>query len=353
MATETRHRDDATTRRAARAMRRATRIALTMVAIAIGASSRARGARIGPERAAIVGNRADEGARASSRGDGAPRDRAIEFDRIERVSWRPHAEVYRGFLTREECDHVTALATPSLEHSTVVDASDGGSVSSDIRTSSGMFLLRGEDEVVASIERRVASWTHVPESHGEGFQVLRYELGQEYRAHFDYFHDEFNQRREKGGQRVATVLMYLTDVEEGGETIFPDAEAGANPGGGDGASSCAAGKLAVKPRKGDALFFRSLHHNGTFDKMSMHAGCPVVKGVKFSATKWMHVAPIQDFGDAVRFQPGVCKDVNAACKGWASSGECTKNPSFMVGRGRANGNCMRSCGACPPGTRDD
>ena len=171
--------------------------------------------------------------------------------------------------------------------------------------------------------------------------------------HFDYFHDEFNQRREKGGQRVATVLMYLTDVEEGGETIFPDAEAGANPGGGDGASSCAAGKLAVKPRKGDALFFRSLHHNGTFDKMSMHAGCPVVKGVKFSATKWMHVAPIQDFGDAVRFQPGVCKDVNAACKGWASSGECTKNPSFMVGRGRANGNCMRSCGACPPGARDD
>jgi len=341
-------------------MRRAMRLALAWCAMTLGASALARGARIGPERAARGGDRGEEGGgeRPSTRVDGAdaraPRDRAIEFDRIERVSWRPHAEVYRGFLTREECDHLKALATPSLGRSTVVDASNGGSVPSDIRTSSGMFLLRGEDDGVASIERRIASWTHVPESHGEGFQVLRYEFGQEYRPHFDYFQDEFNQKREKGGQRVATVLMYLTDVEEGGETIFPDAEAGANPGGGDDASSCAAGKLAVKPRKGDALFFRSLHHNGTSDAMSSHAGCPVVKGVKFSATKWMHVAPIEDSATAsVRFEPGVCKDVNAACEGWASSGECTKNPSFMVGRGRANGNCMRSCGACPPGTRDE
>ncbi len=230
-------------------MRRAMRLALAWCAMTLGASALARGARIGPERAARGGDRGEEGGgeRPSTRVDGAdaraPRDRAIEFDRIERVSWRPHAEVYRGFLTREECDHLKALATPSLGRSTVVDASNGGSVPSDIRTSSGMFLLRGEDDVVASIERRIASWTHVPESHGEGFQVLRYEFGQEYRPHFDYFQDEFNQKREKGGQRVATVLMYLTDVEEGGETIFPDAEAGANPGGGDDASSCAAGKL--------------------------------------------------------------------------------------------------------------
>ena len=107
-------------------MRRAMRLALAWCAMTLGASALARGARIGPERAARGGDRGEEGGgeRPSTRVDGAdaraPRDRAIEFDRIERVSWRPHAEVYRGFLTREECDHLKALATPSLGRSTLV-----------------------------------------------------------------------------------------------------------------------------------------------------------------------------------------------------------------------------------------
>lgn len=56
----------------------------------------------------------------------------------------------------------------------------------------------------------------------ESMQVLRYEIGQKYDAHFDYFHDKNNVKR--GGQRFATVLMYLTDVKKGGETVFPNAE---------------------------------------------------------------------------------------------------------------------------------
>ena len=58
---------------------------------------------------------------------------------------------------------------------------------------------------------------------GESIQVLRYELGQKYEPHFDYFFDPVN--TQQGGHRYATVLMYLSDVEEGGETIFPNAEA--------------------------------------------------------------------------------------------------------------------------------
>ena len=286
----------------------------------------------------------------STKGVGATRDRAIDPMAIERISWQPNAAVYRGFLTEEECDHLIALASPTLKASTVVDVSTGGSMSSSIRTSSGMFLVKGEDEIVASIERRIASWTHVPIEHGEGFQVLRYELGQEYRPHYDYFHDNVNTQREKGGQRVATVLMYLSDVDRGGETIFPDAKDGERAT--SEATSCAAGKLAVRPKRGDALFFMSLHHNRTQDLSSNHGGCPVIQGVKYSATKWMHVAPIQDATAGVKFPPGVCKDVNPSCKAWAKSGECKKNPTFMVGRNQANGSCMRSCGACPPGTRD-
>ena len=58
---------------------------------------------------------------------------------------------------------------------------------------------------------------------GESNQVLKYVDGQKYEPHTDFFHDKFNARPETGGQRVATVLMYLATPEEGGETVFPNA----------------------------------------------------------------------------------------------------------------------------------
>lgn len=57
---------------------------------------------------------------------------------------------------------------------------------------------------------------------GEDIQVLRYEHGQKYDPHYDFFLDKVNSA--KGGHRIATVLMYLSDVEKGGETVFPKAE---------------------------------------------------------------------------------------------------------------------------------
>lgn len=68
-------------------------------------------------------------------------------------------------------------------------------------------------------------WCFWPSENGEDIQVLRYEHGQKYDPHYDYFADKVNIAR--GGHRVATVLMYLTDVENGGETVFPNAEVSA------------------------------------------------------------------------------------------------------------------------------
>ena len=62
----------------------------------------------------------------------------------------------------------------------------------------------------------------ISSENAENIQILRYEQGQKYEPHFDYFHDKVNQAR--GGHRYATVLMYLSTVDKGGETVFPNAK---------------------------------------------------------------------------------------------------------------------------------
>mmetsp|Transcript_24886 Transcript_24886/g.59226 ORF Transcript_24886/g.59226 Transcript_24886/m.59226 type:complete len:230 (+) Transcript_24886:107-796(+) len=158
----------------------------------------------------------------------------------------PRAFLYKNFLSPEECDHLIDKAVPNLKESLVVNSTSGESYKSDVRTSSNTFFSLGEDEVIERIERRIAAVTHIPVSHGEGIQILRYENGQKYEQHFDYFEDEVNSARDKGGQRVATMLMYLKTVPVGGggETIFPKAKHG-QVSGADW-SDCAEGTLAVK-----------------------------------------------------------------------------------------------------------
>lgn len=86
----------------------------------------------------------------------------------------------------------------------------------------------------------------------EGLQVLHYKDGQKYEPHFDYFHDQVNQRPEIGGQRLMTVLMYLTTPEDGGETVFPNADKKVT---GPEWSTCAKQGLANKAIRGDAILF--------------------------------------------------------------------------------------------------
>eukprot|EP00271_Cylindrocystis_brebissonii_P020405 TRINITY_DN6737_c0_g3_i1.p1 TRINITY_DN6737_c0_g3~~TRINITY_DN6737_c0_g3_i1.p1 ORF type:complete len:351 (+),score=43.01 TRINITY_DN6737_c0_g3_i1:841-1893(+) len=213
---------------------------------------------------------------------------------IEVISWHPRAFLYHNFLTPSECEHLIRLARPEMTKSTVVDSATGGSVPSEVRTSSGMFLRRGHDHVVAAIEKRIADFSFIPQENGEGFQILHYEIGQKYEPHHDFFYDK--QNVVNGGQRVATLLMYLTDVEEGGETVFPtavplsDAKPAEPKAGEAPLSACAKQGLSVRAKKGDALLFWALSPEANTDHFSLHGSCPVVKGEKWSATKWMHVS---------------------------------------------------------------
>ncbi|XP_061968726.1 prolyl 4-hydroxylase 1 isoform X1 [Populus nigra] len=206
----------------------------------------------------------------------------IGYVKPEIISWSPRIIVLHDFLSSEECDYLRALAKPRLRISTVVDVKTGKGIESKVRTSSGMFLSSEEKtyQVVQAIEKRISVYSQVPIENGELIQVLRYEKNQYYKPHHDYFSDTFNLKR--GGQRIATMLMYLSDNVEGGETYFPMA--------GSGKCSCG-GKvvdgLSVKPIKGNAVLFWSMGLDGQSDPSSIHGGCEVLSGVKWSATKWM------------------------------------------------------------------
>ncbi|GAX74443.1 hypothetical protein CEUSTIGMA_g1892.t1 [Chlamydomonas eustigma] len=220
---------------------------------------------------------------------------------IETLSWWPRAFLYHHFLKDEECDHLISIANDRLTRSLVV-GEKGQDVIDSIRTSFSASLGIGEDEVVLSIEERIATWTHLPRSHGEPIEVLRYQNGQKYDQHWDFFDavQDGDVLNETCGNGVATVLMYLSDVEKdaGGETSLPLAEeldAWIQSASSTGLSSCAE-KLgvAVKPKKGSALLFWDMHPDGnTTDRRALHASCPTFRGTKWTATRWIHVRPTE------------------------------------------------------------
>mmetsp|Transcript_17652 Transcript_17652/g.38511 ORF Transcript_17652/g.38511 Transcript_17652/m.38511 type:complete len:303 (+) Transcript_17652:209-1117(+) len=212
----------------------------------------------------------------------------IDEIRSQVLSWHPRAVSYPGFATPEQCQKFIDLAKPKLRPSGLAlrkgDTAEG---TKNIRTSHGTFLSRNEDPsgLLHEVEKKIARVTMIPWQHGEPFNVLRYQLGQKYDSHYDTFDPK--SYGDQPSQRLATFLLYLTDVEEGGETIFPfEGQDGMKHLATIDYTSCDVG-FKVKPRAGDGLLFYSIHPNSTFDNHALHGGCPVVTGDKWVATKWM------------------------------------------------------------------
>ena len=130
------------------------------------------------------------------------------------------------------------------------------------RTSSSTFIEESENEIVVRIENRVSSIMNIPIEHGEGLQILRYTPGQQYKAHNDFFKTSDN-------NRISTLVMYLNDVEEGGETYFPKLN------------------FSVSPKKGMAVYFEYFYNDQALNDLTLHGGAPVITGEKWVATQWM------------------------------------------------------------------
>jgi prolyl 4-hydroxylase len=185
---------------------------------------------------------------------------------------RPSAAMLGNVLDAEECGQLIEEARPRLQASTVADPITGLDKVAMHRSSDGMFFKLMETPLVARIETRIAELTGFPVEHGEGLQILHYPEASECAPHFDFLlpANEANKASiARSGQRVATFIMYLNDVQAGGETLFPHVG------------------WSVLPRRGQALFFEYGNAGRQTDPLSLHAGAPVLAGEKWIATKWV------------------------------------------------------------------
>jgi prolyl 4-hydroxylase len=255
----------------------------------------------------------------------------IEVSKMTILSWKPRIFSYKHFLTIEECNHLINLAKNKLEESHVT-TNEGNVVKSDFRVSSQAWIPINYDTIVNKIEEKISKWTMLPIDQGEKLQVLKYEIGGQFKPHYDYVPNIVSDQLD--GTRVATVIMFLSNVTKGGEVAFPYGNS--NTKFDDSWTECGKNGLGIKPNKGDALLFYNIDPVGKQDILSLHAGCPVLEGIKWSATKWLHTLPYVPNMDEL-------EDYNKNCLIWAQTGECTRNEEIMVGDVYRNGLCQKSC----------
>eukprot|EP01116_Phalansterium_solitarium_P006419 TRINITY_DN18717_c0_g1_i1.p1 TRINITY_DN18717_c0_g1~~TRINITY_DN18717_c0_g1_i1.p1 ORF type:complete len:386 (-),score=52.72 TRINITY_DN18717_c0_g1_i1:141-1298(-) len=222
---------------------------------------------------------------------------------VTTVSASPRAFVVDNFLSHAEADHLIKRAKHDLKmwDSKVGDSAETSYYDS-VRTSSQVWIgpsnAGSVDQISTRIKARVLALTGLPD-YCEDIQVVHYDPMEHYYPHHDWIDRSSvgqGQRAHKyyaaGGNRVITVLFYLNDVEEGGETRFPMTGAKYHPRM-SGPEVCSPDFecLSIKPRKGSAIMFYNLlekgHMQGATDPMSLHTGCDVLKGEKFAANQWI------------------------------------------------------------------
>jgi prolyl 4-hydroxylase len=185
---------------------------------------------------------------------------------------RPCIAVIENILSDEECDELVRRSADKLKRSTIVDPASGSFAVIAERSSDGTFFPLEDDAFIARIDRRIAALMNAPVANGEGLQILHYRTGGQYTPHFDYFPlDDPGSAAHvsTGGQRIATLVMYLNDVDDGGATVFPEL------------------KLTVGPKKGAGVYFEYCNSRGQVDPLTLHGGMPVLAGEKWIATKWL------------------------------------------------------------------
>ncbi|URW77124.1 2OG-Fe(II) oxygenase [Sphingomonas donggukensis] len=174
--------------------------------------------------------------------------------------------ICRNFLDAKTCTEVIRQIDAERQPSTVSDYNGD-----DAFRTSETCHLPDADPTVAAIDARIAALTGLDMAHGEPMQGQRYAVGQEFKAHTDYFEPrgaDFAKFCTVSGQRTWTVMIYLNAVEAGGATRFK-----------------AIDKI-VQPEVGKLLAWNNLRPDGSVNPSTLHHGMKVRAGTKYVITKW-------------------------------------------------------------------
>lgn len=174
--------------------------------------------------------------------------------------------LYQGFLSDADCTTLIAKIDADAVPSTLYK----GTEQAGFRTSYSCHLNRW-DAFTARIEARMSDVLGIDNSFAETMQGQRYAIGQEFKAHHDFFHPSQSywlQEGPAGGQRSWTAMIFLNEPEEGGATEFPHLG------------------LGIRPQAGMMLIWNNANLDGSLNYKTLHTGTPVTKGVKHIITKW-------------------------------------------------------------------
>lgn len=181
----------------------------------------------------------------------------------------PRAELYtaEGFLNGTECQHLIDLMKAHLRRSTITVADEPDQF---FRSSKTCDLGLLQDPAACRIDRKICDAMQIDPALAEPTQAQRYDIGDEFKAHTDYFESYELERFSTPtlGQRSWTFMIYLNEPESGGETGF------VNLG------------LLIRPKTGLAVIWNNLLPDGRPNPDTLHHGMPVTAGHKAIITKW-------------------------------------------------------------------
>jgi len=225
------------------------------------------------------------------------------------VSQSPRIYLFENLLSPAECEFLIRLVSGRLRPAGVVtQTEDKHTVQAQSRNNEQIWITPQEESTIPLLKhvlKRIHRVAYLPDTDAEALQIGRYTSGQKYESHVDTdpSHDV---------ERPATLLIYLSDVEAGGDTLFPLSRREEcqnrwhNKDDGTRTFGCARccdsdvpGTIRVRPKRGNAILFFNHQLDGRIDPLSEHAACPVRAGEKWIAQRWFRLKPYQN----IRFPP--------------------------------------------------
>ncbi|EDW24627.1 GL24244 [Drosophila persimilis] len=182
--------------------------------------------------------------------------------RMELLSRDPLVALYHEVVSAAEQRHLMLLSESQLQR-------QRGHQYDKIRTFASASVAANATPTVEQLHRRLEDITGLDLAESEPLRILNYGIGGQYYIHVDCEQPQTHVEPYPKEYRLATVLLYLSDVRLGGFTSFP------------------ALGLGIRPNRGSALVWHNANNAGNCDYRALHAACPVLLGTRWVASKWI------------------------------------------------------------------